>query len=154
MDPFCPVRRAIGGMVILAALIGLLGGCSATPAAPSGAVTVSDAWVRPAAVGSQTAAYVTITNSGPADTLLAVRCTIAASTMLHRTATDASGMTGMSMLDEVPVPAGASVRLEPGGMHVMMTGLTKALEAGGSVELQLTFEHAGVVVVAAAIRPS
>jgi copper(I)-binding protein len=114
---------------------------------------ISDAWARPAAAGTQTAAYLTITNPGAADTLLSANCADAASTMIHRTTTDASGMTGMSMMKDLPVPAGATVRLEPGGMHVMMTGLTKAFEAGATVELRLTFEHAGLVVVTAAVRP-
>jgi len=161
MQPLRHARRTPGMPAVLVALplaiAGLLAGCGSSPAASptasSGTVTVSDAWARPAAAGTQTAAYFTITNRGTADTLLSARCALAGSTMIHRTTTDASGMTGMSMMMNLPVPAGATVRLEPGGMHVMMTGLTKPFEAGGTVELQLTFEHAGVIVVVAAVRP-
>lgn len=34
----------------------------------------------------------------------------------------------------------------------LLAGLARGLEAGGSVELRLTFEHAGDIVVPAAIR--
>ena len=34
----------------------------------------------------------------------------------------------------------------------LLAGLARGLEAGGSVELRLTFKHAGNIVVPAAIR--
>jgi copper(I)-binding protein len=148
------LRRALGAAVLLGAAIALVGACAASPSVTPGRLAVRDAWVRPAAAGTESAAYLTISNPGSADVLVSVRCAIAASTMLHQTATDASGMTGMSMLDRLPVPAGATVALKPGGTHVMLAGLGKALEDGSSVELELTFEKAGRIVVNAAVRPS
>jgi copper(I)-binding protein len=74
--------------------------------------------------------------------------------MIHRTTTDSAGMTGMSMMDGVAVPAGGVVTLEPGGIHLMLTGLTSALESGTSIALELTFEHAGTIRVDAAVRPA
>jgi copper(I)-binding protein len=147
-------RRALGAVALLGAALPILAACAASPSASTGSVAIRDAWIRPAAAGTQTAAYLTIANPGSPDVLLSARCTIAASTMLHQTTTDASGMTGMSMIDRLPIPAGATVELKPGGTHVMMTGLGKTLEAGSSVELELTFEKAGRIVVTAAVRPS
>lgn len=155
MERFHGVRRTLGGLAVLIGLVGLMAaGCSAAPAAAPPTLTVADAWMRPAAAGGTSAAYLTITNAGAADTLLAVHCTIAGSVMIHQTTTDASGMTGMSMLDNLPVPAGTTVSLKPGGLHVMVTGLTRPLAAGERIELQLVFEHAGSVTVAAAVRAS
>ena len=147
-------RRIARAVVVAAAAVVLLAGCAASPSVSVGRLAVRDAWVRPAAAGTETAAYLTIANPGSADVLLSVRCTIAASAMLHRTGTDPSGMTGMTMLDELPIPAGATVSLAPGGTHVMITGLDRALEPGASVELRLRFERAGEVVVDAPVRPS
>jgi copper(I)-binding protein len=152
------VRRTVRGLALVIALVAVATvGCSSAPAASppaasTSALTVAEAWARPAAVGGDSAAYLTITNTGPADTLVAVTCTIATSTMLHQTATDSSGMTGMSMLDNLAIPASATVRLEPGGTHVMISGLTRALAVGQSVELRLVFAHAGEIVVPATIR--
>jgi copper(I)-binding protein len=136
----------------------LLGACAASSSgsAPAGTIEVSGAWIRPAAAGAETAAYFTITNHGSADKLIAVRTTVAGSTMIHQTATDSTGMTGMtgmSMIADVPIPAGGSVTLEPGGTHVMLAGLRSSLAAGATVELELVFEHAGAIRVATAVRP-
>ena len=143
-------------VLLLGVLLGACGGGAAgSPAAmtsAAGGIEISAAWVRPAAVGAETAAYFTITNHGPADTLIAVHAPIAASSMIHQAATDSGGMTGMSMVSDVPIPAGGRVELQPGGMHVMLTGLTSLLAAGTTVELELAFEHAGIVRVTTAVR--
>ena len=154
MTPSRRVPRHLAGLVVLTAVLGLLAaGCSSTPAASAPGLTISDAWARPAAAAGQSAAYLTIANAGAADTLLSVRCSIAGSTMIHQTSTDASGMTGMSPIEKLPIPAGATVTLAPGGYHIMMMGLTQALAAGSTLELRLVFEHAGEIPVSAAIRP-
>ncbi|MFM8267210.1 MAG: copper chaperone PCu(A)C, partial [Ilumatobacteraceae bacterium] len=56
---------------------------------------------------------------------------------------------GMSMqeVDSIPLPAGETVALEPGGSHIMLLGLTAPLEVGTTIELTLTLEEAGTVVV-------
>jgi copper(I)-binding protein len=71
---------------------------------------------------------------------------------LHEVSTDAQGMTGMHHIDRLDIPAGQAVRLEPGGYHLMLMGLTAELEVGGTLELTLVFERAGSVVVQAEIR--
>jgi len=153
-------RRLATTVALVATVAGLIVGCAASSATPAPAASspaslaVSDAWVRPAAAGGESAAYLTIRNTGSGDALLSVTCTIAGSTMLHQTSTDASGMTGMAMVGRLEIPAGATIQLAPGGTHVMMSGLTESLAAGSSVELRLRFERAGEVVVAAAVRPS
>jgi len=129
----------------------LLASCSSSTAA---APTVTDAWVRPS-TGMQgaVAAYFTITNStGRDDALLSASSPIAKTVELHETSTDASGMTGMQPIDRVAVASGATVTLAPGGMHVMLMDLTQALPTGGTVELDLVFEHGGKVVVQAEVR--
>ena len=71
---------------------------------------------------------------------------------LHTTSTDASGMTGMSPIDELPIPAGGSVALAPGANHVMLTGLTRELTPGTTVELHLVLREAGAMTVKATVR--
>ena len=148
-------HRALIAPVVLAAALAV-GACATSGSASSGPsqqpIAVSGAWARPAPAGGQTAAYFTITNGGSADRLVKVQCPIAGSAMLHRTATDSSGMTGMSMVDAMAIPADSEVTLEPGGFHVMLTGLDRALAAGETIELSLVFERAGTIVVPATIR--
>jgi copper(I)-binding protein len=154
-----PAARLVRALIEIVALVAPRGACPAPGSRPAASgvpatatIEVSAAWVRPAAAGAKTAAYLTITNHGPADKLIAVHTTIARSAMIHQTATDSSGMTGMSMVDDVPIPAGGTVTLEPGGMHLMLAGLTAALADGSTVELELVFEHAGAIRVSTAVR--
>jgi copper(I)-binding protein len=62
------------------------------------------------------------------------------------------GMMTMQEVDEIPVPAGETVSLEPGGYHVMLLDLVAPLEAGDTIEVTLTFAEAGEVVVEAEVR--
>jgi hypothetical protein len=109
--------------------------------------------VRSAAAGGVSAAYFTITApSGSADTLVSATSPAAGMVMLHESATDDSGMTAMDEMTRVDVPAGGSVAFAPGGRHLMLTDLTGPLVPGTTIELDLVFEHAGMVVVQAEIR--
>jgi hypothetical protein len=45
----------------------------------------------------------------------------------------------MRRLTEIALPAGATVKLEPGGLHVMLLGIAAPLEPGGHVALTLRF---------------
>ena len=63
-----------------------------------------------------------------------------------------TGMMSMSPVEEIPVPAGETVSLEPGGYHIMLLDLVAPLETGSTIELTLTFENAGEMVVEAEVR--
>jgi periplasmic copper chaperone A len=137
-------------IALLAVLVLLTAACASGSGGP---ISVSDAWARPGPAGAETAVYLTIANSGgTSDALVAASSPSAASVMLHGTSTDMAGMTGMAPLDRVDVPAGGSVPLAPGGMHLMVSGLTSALDIGATIDLDLVFEHAGTVHVAAEVR--
>lgn len=147
------VPVALLSLVVVIALVA--GGCSAaatpTPTGAAAAPAVSGAWVRPAAKGGQSAAYMAITGAGQADALTGVSATFAASADVHET-TSMSGMMGMSHVDKIDVPAGQTVKLEPGGYHVMLMNLNAELKAGETVELTLTFRNAGKVTIKAEVK--
>ncbi|GGL50975.1 copper chaperone PCu(A)C [Wenxinia marina] len=91
------------------------------------------------------AAYLTIHNhGGPDDRLLSARADIAQRTELHATETAADGTMAMvEQSDGLPLPTDGEVVFRPGGLHVMMLGLS----AGEEVALTLVFETAGEVAV-------
>ena len=62
------------------------------------------------------------------------------------------GMMTMQPVDSVPVPAGETVELKPGGYHVMLLDVQKELVPGDTIEVTLTFELAGEVTVTAEVR--
>jgi copper(I)-binding protein len=54
----------------------------------------------------------------------------------------------------VPIEAGASLVLKPGGTHLMLLGLEDALRAGEEVILTLEFVNAGAVDVVVMVSAS
>ncbi len=140
---------------LLATLLVACGSSTASPAgASAGSLMVRDAWIRAAEAGGLSAAYLTIANGTPADDVL-VRVSapdLATAVSLHETTTGDDGMTGMHHVPAIAIPANGSLALEPGANHVMLEGLARDLVAGETVELVLTFERAGPIVVDALVR--
>ena len=127
-------------------------GASNTTQPAGGFVSVSGAWVRAAASGGMSAAYLTITNGRlDGETLVGVSTPAAQSASLHKTVTK-DGVTGMEPVDGIAIPVGGTVVLEPGGYHIMLEGLAADLAVGQVVQLTLTFEAAGAINVSAEVR--
>jgi periplasmic copper chaperone A len=99
------------------------------------------------------AGYLTIHNTiGNDDALVGVSSPVATSVEIHETMSGDSGMMGMQPVDRIEVKVGSSVILEPGGYHLMLMGVTDMPAVGETVELTLTFAHAGDIVVQAEVR--
>ena len=125
----------------------------AASGAPAAGVSVSDAWVRPPmGAGAPAAGYLTITGGDVADALVSAKSPIATSVEIHETTADASGMTGMQPVEQIDVAVGDTVKLEPGGYHLMLMGVTDMPAVGSTVELSLTFEQAGEITVQAEVK--
>ncbi|HEY3336175.1 MAG TPA: copper chaperone PCu(A)C [Candidatus Limnocylindrales bacterium] len=142
-------------LAVLTAGCGSGGSAVASPASGGGAPpTIRDAWVRAAQAGGTSAAYLSLTNGGAAEEqLVGVRAADLTDTAsLHETSSDASGMTGMSPVDSITIPAGGTVALAPGGYHIMLMDLKKELKAGDRVTLALTFKQAGEISISAEVR--
>ncbi len=123
-----------------------------TPVASIQTLSISDAWVRSSPSGDNSAAYMTITNSGAADTLMAAKGNVAMMIELH-TVTNDNGMMNMHPAEGgVPIPANSTQMLKSGGFHVMIMGLTSDLTKGQTIQLTLTFQNAGAVVVPFEVR--
>ena len=139
-----PFRRR----TLLAALVPLSVVARAQPA-PS--LVIEAPWTRAAGQGGQGAGYLTIRNPGPADRLLSATSPAAARLELHTVQRDGEVMR-MREVETIPVPAGGSVLLQPGGLHIMLIGLTAPLVAGQSIPVTLRFERAGEVQALLAVQ--
>jgi copper(I)-binding protein len=117
-------------------------------------VKVEQAWARVSAPGVPvSAAYMTLQNTAKqADALLSAESPRAASVQIHSTSMD-GGVMRMREVEAVELPAGASVKLEPGGLHIMLMGLSAPLVAGETLPLTLKFRHAGTVQLELPVRP-
>jgi periplasmic copper chaperone A len=110
---------------------------------------VSAAYARASAtpVAKSGAAYLTIMNHGAApDRLLAILTPVARSAQLHRTVAVGEVMK-MEAVDGLDIPAGAMIEMAPGGLHVMLMGLSAPLTEGAKIDAVLVFEKAGEVKV-------
>ncbi len=120
----------------------------ATDHTRAGPITVEKPWARATAPRAHAgAAFMTLTNAGPeADRLVAADAPVAEITELHTHIMD-GGIARMRPVEAIEVPAGGSASLQPGGLHVMMIGLTQQLREGDVFPLTLTFESAGEITV-------
>lgn len=93
--------------------------------------------------------YLSIANASDTDdTLVEIRIATVPRVELHLSETDANGVARMTKQDGIPVPAGDTVTLQPGGLHVMMMGLGgDPFEMGEKIEATLVFEKAGTLDV-------
>ena len=113
-------------------------------------ITIMDPYARSASPAAKSgAAFMEIMNSGAEDDrLIGAASEAAAKVELHTHEDADDGVMRMMEVEEgFPIPAGGSHRLERGGDHVMMMGLTGPMEQGDSVAITLTFEKAGDMVV-------
>ena len=130
-----------------------LSACSpgGTGSGAASTVEVAGAICRPTPVGRQmTGCYLTLTTT-TADRLVSVTSPAANLVQIHESRIE-SGMMMMNELKEgLPLPAGETVALAPGGNHLMLLGVEEPLVAGDTVALTLTFESSSPVEVTATV---
>lgn len=118
----------------------------------AGDLHIGRPWSRAAGTNANGVGFMTIRNSGSApDRLLSASTPVARLTELHTHIRDGDVMR-MRPVPDIPIPAGQTVNLRPGGLHVMLIGLTEPLRQGAEVPLTLRFERAGEVQVMLAVE--
>ena len=100
------------------------------------------------------AGYFTITNTGTVDdTLVSARSPVAAKTQIHQMKLEGDVMKMSEVEGGLVIPAGETVTLTPGGLHIMFMDLRQAFAEGSNVPVTLTFEKAGSVDIELAVGP-
>lgn len=128
------------------------GGSASAQGESAGTVHVDRATIDWPANPSVAAVRMVVRNDTASDdTLVAVSSPAAEHATIHRTDTDEQGRSTMTAAPELPVPARSEVTFDPGGLHVMLTGITEDLEVGDDVDLTLTFDRAGTVEASAVV---
>lgn len=70
---------------------------------------------------------------------------------MHET-TEESGMTSMAKLKSIPVPAGKTVKLEPGGKHLMIWGIGEGSKKRGLLTMTLIYSNDDRIEINAVIK--
>ena len=140
---------------LLAGLAGfaLFAAASVAPASAqeikAGDLVITQAWSRATPGGAKIAGgFLTIENKGAApDRLTAVSGDVAGKVEIHEMAMN-NGVMTMRPLDKgLPIEPGKTVKLAPGGLHLMLMDLKSPLKQGDKVPLTLEFEKAGKVAL-------
>ena len=120
--------------------------------AQSPALTAQDVWIRATPGSDVAAAYLTLHNTAQQPVLvIGVRTSVAAQAMIHET-TVSNGQSTMRPHEPLRIEAGATVHLAPGGLHIMLHGLTRPLKPGDEVPLALLLGGGGTLAVTARVR--
>lgn len=108
-------------------------------------VSVTDAWVRVTPPGAEVGvAYLTLKASQNL-TLTKALSNVSKTVEFHNMTMN-NGVMQMRQLPNMPLSAGKPVKLEPGGLHLMLIDLKKPLRLGDKVQLELQFSKGKRVV--------
>jgi copper(I)-binding protein len=134
----------------------LLGLSACLPRVEGPRIIIKDAWGRSSPmVAASGAFYMEIANSGSEDdTLISATSPACGRIELHESFMKDDGTMGMQMVEggRIDIPAGESVELKVGGLHVMCLQKQQEFKAGDNYPLTLTFEKSGDILVVAVIK--
>lgn len=115
----------------------------------AGDLELSTAWTRATPPKAKAGGgFIEIVNTGSeADRLVSASSDVAKKTEIHEMAVTDGVMKMRELENGIEIPAGETVALKPGGLHIMFMGLNQSFEEGSKVPVVLTFEKAGEVAV-------
>lgn len=102
--------------------------------------------------GTNSAVYLTLRNDGgEPDRLTGGETTAATSAQIHESRM-VDDVMRMQRVDGLDIRPGEPVVLKPGGIHIMLLGLTKPLIEGEEIDLTLHFLRSDDLVVSVPVR--
>lgn len=97
--------------------------------------------------------YVTITNTGDRpDRLVSAQSWFSPDVQIHEMAVVNDVMNMQHLPEGLEIPAGETVTLAPGGLHMMFMDIAQPFVQGETVPVTLTFERAGAVEIELAVQ--
>src|SRR5579872_6293206 len=112
-----------------------------------GNLVITQAWSRATPGGAKVGGgYLTITNQGPTpDRLIGGSSEVAAKVQVHEMSMNNGVMTMRPVEQGLVIEPGKTVKLSPGGFHLMLLDLKGPLKQGEKVPVTLEFERAGKI---------
>ena len=142
------LQNSLAAILLLAAI-----GCGEARDVKLGAIAIGHPYARATVAGQPTGGgYLTLENKGGDDRLLSATAGVSGAVELHSMSMDGDVMR-MRQVDAIALPAGQTVELKPGGLHIMFVGLKAPLKAGDRFPMKLKFEKAGEVTVEVTVLP-
>jgi periplasmic copper chaperone A len=115
----------------------------------AGDLVITQAWSRATPNGAKIGSgYFTVENMGAApDRLVSVSADIAGKVEVHEMTTKDGVMTMRPIEKGLVIDPGKTIKLAPGGNHLMMFDLKSPLKQGDTLPVTLEFEKAGKVKI-------
>jgi len=142
--------RSVTTVLALAAFIAAaLGTAVRAEDVKAGDLVISQAWTRATPGGAKTGGgFLTIENKGSAaDRLVSASADVAGKVEVHEMAVNDGVMKMRPIEGGLAIEPGKTVKLAPGGYHLMMMNLKNPLKQGEKLPVTLQFEKAGKVTV-------
>lgn len=117
-------------------LLTLILGMALVLPALADSVKIENAWVRATAPGQKVAGGFLELTADADMALVGGSSPVSRSLELHIMKMD-GGVMEMRQVKEIALPKGQTVKLEPGGLHIMFIGIKKQLKAGDKAPLTL-----------------
>lgn len=165
------------GVTLLVVTVTLALGVGVAAAHGGSSIEVKKPWARTSAMeASNGAVYMVLKNESSSDQALvsaSVPSSVAAEVQLHETVMGTSsttmaggmGTSGTTMagsmggdtmtmreVDQIMIPAKSTVKLEPGGYHIMLMELAQPLKTGSTIKVTLEFESGKSQTVKAVVK--
>jgi periplasmic copper chaperone A len=143
------MKRMMTALAFASLVAGLFATTVQAEDVKAGDLVITQAWTRATPGGSKIGGgFLTIENKGTApDKLIGVSADVAGKVDVHEMAMNNGVMTMRPLENGLTIEPGKTVKLAPGGYHLMMTDLKNPLKQGDKVPVTLQFEKAGKVAV-------
>jgi copper(I)-binding protein len=144
-----PLTSAIIALAGICLMACLPAGTATAHEYKAGTLTIGHPWTRATPPSAKVGGgYLSITNNGTSpDRLVAVESDTAGVAEIHHMATENGVMKMQAVPGGLEIAPGATVKLAPGGYHVMFMELKQPFKQGSSIKGTLVFEKAGRVPV-------
>jgi hypothetical protein len=141
------MKSSFARTLLVAPLLAAFGVAAWAHSYQAGDIKIGHPWARPTVAGQNAGGgFLKLTNAGKADRLISASADFAERVELHSMTMDGDVMR-MRQVEGIDIPAGKTVELKPGGLHLMFMGLKQPLAKDSRVPLKLKFEKAGEVTV-------
>lgn len=143
------MRKIKTWFVFAALLAGIVATSARAEDVKAGDLVITQAWTRATPGGAKVGGgFLTIENKGSAaDKLIGASADGAGKVEVHEMATTDGIMKMRPVEGGLAIEPGKTVKLAPGGYHLMMMDLKSPLKQGDKLPLTLQFEKAGKVAV-------
>jgi len=143
------MMHVVRAATLAAAFVAAMAGSGRAVAATA---TITDAWFRALPASLPSGGYFTLHNTSAKPlTLTGAESPACGMLMLHKSE-EMNGMSTMSSVAKVDVPAGGTLIFAPGGYHLMCMSPTALMKQGSSVPATLDFADGSKITASFAVR--